>query len=336
MRSRNFWPALALLLLLAFNILFTKGFWKIELRPDAFSEDKWRLYGSMIDILHRGSIVMLLSVGMTLVIATAGIDLSVGSVMAMAGTAASLLLTADPPQSAAAACAVGLAVAVAAGLWNGALVAFLRIQPIVATLIVLVSGRGIAQLLTEGQRIRFSRPDFEFIAAGSWLWLPFTVFVVAAVAAATLLATRKTTAGLTIEAVGNNERASRLSGIRPWLVKLSVYAFCGLCAGIAGLIYTADIKQGDPLRCGEYVELDAILAVVIGGTPFSGGRANVPGSILGALIMQTLRTTILTRGVPAEYTLVVKAIVVVAVCLLQSEQFRSALARLARRREGAA
>lgn len=327
-RSRNFYPAVALVALLAFNLAFTRGFATIEVRDG-------RLYGSVTDILHRGSIVMLLSVGMTLVIATAGIDLSVGSVMAMAGTVAALLLTGEPPQPALVACAAALAVALAAGLWNGALVAFLGLQPIVATLILLVAGRGIAQLLSNGQRIRFNRPDFEFIGSGSCLGLPFTLFIVAFVVAATLLVTRRTTAGLTIEAVGNNERASRLCGIRPWLVKLLVYGFSGLCAGVAGLIYTADIRQGDPLRCGEYVELDAILAVVIGGTPFNGGRANVPGSILGALIMQTLTTTILTRGVPVEYTLVVKALVVVAVCLLQSEQFRTALARLTGRREGA-
>jgi galactofuranose transport system permease protein len=326
--SKCFWPAVALGALLAFNLLFTKGFGVTEFRDG-------RLYGSMVDIVHRGSIVMLLSVGMTLVIATAGIDLSVGSVMAMAGTVAALLLTGSAPQSAAVAGAAALAVALAAGLWNGVLVAFLRLQPIVATLILLVAGRGIAQLLSDGQRVRFNRPDFEFLGSGSLLGLPFTVFVVAFVVAATLLVTRKTTAGLTIEAVGSNERASRLCGIRPWLVKLLVYGFSGVCAGIAGLIYTADIKEGNPLRCGEYVELDAILAVVIGGTPFSGGRANVFGSILGALIMQTLTTTILTRGVPVEYTLVVKAVVVIAVCLLQSEQFRAALARLGKRREGA-
>ncbi|HPD16209.1 MAG TPA: ABC transporter permease [Planctomycetota bacterium] len=322
----NLWPAVALAALLAFNLLFTKGFGAIEVREG-------RLYGSLVDILHRGSVVMLLSIGMTLVIATAGIDLSVGSVMAMAGTVAALMLTSAPPQPAWAAMAAGSAVALAAGLWNGVLVAFLRLQPIIATLILLVAGRGIAQLLSDGQRIRFNRPDFEFIGTGSWLGLPFTVFVVAAALVATLAVTRKTTAGLTIEAVGNNERASRLCGIRPWLVKLLVYGFSGLCAGVAGLLYTADIRQGDPLRCGEYVELDAILAVVIGGTPFSGGRANVPGSILGALCMQTLTTAILTRGVPVEYTLVVKALVVVGVCLLQSEPFRASLARLAGRRE---
>lgn len=315
------WPAVALATLVAFNLVFTKGFAAIEVRDG-------RLYGSVIDILHRGSIVMLLAIGMTLVIATAGIDLSVGSVMAMAGTVAALVLTAEPPGSAAAAVAAALGVALAAGLWNGALVALLRLQPIIATLILLVAGRGIAQLLSDGQRVRFNRPDFEFLGSGSLLGLPLTLFVVAFVLAAALFAVRRTTAGLCIEAVGNNERASRLAGIRPWLVKGLVYGFCGLCAGIAGLIYTADIRQGDPLQCGQYVELDAILAVVIGGTPFRGGRSNLLGSILGALIMQTLTTTILTRGVPVEYTLVVKAIVVIAVCLLQSQDFRASLRRL--------
>ncbi len=220
----------------------------------------------------------------------------------------------------------------AAGLWNGALVAFLRLQPIVATLILLVAGRGIAQMLGGDQKVRFERPGFEFLSTGPVLGLPFTVFIVLFVVAATLLVTRKTVAGLYIEAVGNNERASRLSGIPGGWVKLLVYGFCGLCAGVAGLIAAADIKEADPFRCGEYVELNAILAVVIGGTPFTGGRANVVGSILGALIMQTLTTSILTRGVPPEYTLVVKAAVVIAVCLVQSEQARALLFRRGARR----
>jgi len=324
LKSRSFYPAVALGLLLLFNFAFTRGFAAIEVKNG-------RLFGSLIDIVHRGSIVMLLGIGMTLVIATAGIDLSVGSVMAIAGSVAALVLT-RTPAPVGAAVALALAVALAAGLWNGVLVAFVRLQPIVATLILLVAGRGIAQLLTNGQKIPIERPAFEFIGTGSLLWLPFTVFIVAFALVATLLVTKKTLAGLYIEAVGNNERASRLSGIRPAVVRLLVYGFAGLCAGVAGLIATADIKQADPLKCGEYIELDAILAVVIGGTPFAGGRANVVGSILGALIMQTLTTTILMRGVPVEHTLVVKAVVVIAVCLLQSAQFRAVLGRVAFRR----
>ena len=327
--SKTFWPVVALALLLAFNMLFTKGFAHIEVKGG-------RLFGSMVDIVHRGSIVMLLATGVTLVIATAGIDLSVGAVMAIAGAVSALLLTRSG-LPVPAVVAVALAVALAAGLWNGVLVAFLRLQPIVATLILLVAGRGIAQLLTGGQIITFENQGFELIGTGSLLGLPVTVFIVALVVAMTLLITKKTTVGLYIEAVGGNESAARLSGLSPGLVKLLVYGFSGLCAGIAGLIATADIKAADINNCGLYLELDAILAVVIGGTAFSGGRANVVGSILGALIMQTLTTTILMRGVGVEYTLVVKAIAVVAVCLLQSERFRAAaFGRLGRRSAHAA
>ncbi len=322
-RAKSLWPFLALALLLDFNILFTGGFDLIEVKAG-------RLFGAPIDILHRGSRVMLLAVGMTLVIATAGIDLSVGAVTAMAGAVAALLITRQPDLPVAGVVVLSLGVAFAAGVWNGTLVAFLGLQPIVATLILLVAGRGIAQLLTDGQIITFERPAFEAIARGNLLYLPVTVFIVAAVVAATRLVTRTTVAGLYIEAVGNNERASRLSGLRPGLVKVLVYGFSGACAGMAGLIETADIKAADINNMGLYFELDAILAVVIGGTSFTGGRARLMGSILGALIMQTLTTTILLRGVDPAYTLVVKAVTVIVVCLLQSEQLQASVAKVLR------
>jgi len=145
----------------------------------------------------------------------------------------------------------------------------------------------------------------------------------------TAVLTRRTAMGLFIESVGNNETASYFAGVDARAVKLFVYTFCGLCAGVAGLIEASTIKAADANNAGLYLELDAILAVVVGGTALTGGRFNLLGSLVGALIIQTLTTTILTRGVPVQYTLVVKAVVVLAVCLLQSEQFR---ARLMRRR----
>jgi len=317
-RSRSFWPFVALAALMLYNVLFTKGFDLLVVRDG-------RLFGAPLDILHRGSRVMLLAVGMTLVIATAGIDLSVGAVMAMAGALAAWLLQHRPDVAVPLVVLAGLGLAVAAGLWNGTLVAFLGLQPIVATLILLVAGRGIAQLITDGQIPVFETEGFIRLGRATVAYLPITVFIVAGVVAATLLVTKGTLAGLTIEAVGNNERASRLCGLRPGLVKTLVYGFSGLCAGVAGLIETADLKSADVNNLGLYFELDAILAVVIGGTPFSGGRANVVGSILGALIMQTLTTMILLRGVDPAYTLVVKAVAVIVVCLLQSEQARQAL-----------
>ncbi len=316
---KNFWPVVALAAILGINLaLFPQKF--LFLREG-------RLYGTLSEVLQQGSTVMVLAVGMTLVIATAGIDLSVGSVMAICGAVAALLLT-RTALPLGGVVVVALAVGACAGLWNGVLVAFLGLQPIVATLILLVAGRGVAQLLTSGQIITFKHPAFKFIGTGHLLGLPFPVYLVVIVAGATILATRLTVAGLYVEAVGNNERASRLAGLRPGLVKSLVYGFSGLCAAVSGLIETSYISAADINKCGEYIELDAILAVVIGGTPFTGGRANIVGSVIGAAIMQALSTTIQMLDVPAAYTLVVKALAVVAVCSLGSEKFRRAMRRL--------
>ena len=311
------WPLMAFGLMLLFNLVFTAGFFQLEIKNG-------RLYGSLIDILNRAAPVMLLSVGMTFVIATGGVDLSVGALMAVAGAIAALSITRFN-FNIGAIIAISLAAPLLAGLWNGFLVAFLDMQPIVATLILMVAGRGIAQLLTGGQIITFENKPFEFLARGSLCALPFTITIVVLVFALAALLTRKTALGLFIEAVGDNEVASHYAGINTRLVKLLVYAFCGLCAGVAGLIVASDIKAADTNHAGLYLELDAILAVVLGGTALTGGRFYLLSSMIGALLIQTLTTTILTRGIPVEFTLVVKALVILAVCLLQSEAFRQSL-----------
>ena len=307
-------PLVALALLVVLNILTVPHFGRIEIKDG-------RLFGAIIDILHRGTPVMLLAIGMTLVIATRGIDLSVGAVMAMAGAVSAVLLT-RTGLSVPWVASVALGASLAAGLWNGALVAYLKVQPIVATLILMVAGRGLAQLVTDGQIVTFENRAFEFIGTGSFLWFPFTVYIAATAFVSTLFLTRKTVVGTYIEAVGGNETASVYSGINADRVKLFVYGFSGLCAGLAGLIATADIKAADVSNCGLYLELDAILSVVIGGTLFTGGKFNLAGSVIGALFMQTLTTAILMRGVGVEYTLVVKAVTVVLVCFIQSPAFQ--------------
>lgn len=314
-----FWPALALALLLGFNAAFTPGFCRFEIHAG-------HLYGSLIDVLKQGSPVMLVGLGMTLVIATRGVDLSVGAVTAIAGSLAATLLT-QQHAGLGTVVAITLALSLALGAWNGLLVAGAGIQPIVATLILMVAGRGMAQLLSAGQIITVEDPGFSFIAGGFFLGLPFPATLVAVTALLSVALTRWTAIGLSIEAVGGNETASRYAGVPVARTKLFVYAFCGLCAGVAGLIKAADIKAADANNAGLYLELDAILAVVLGGTSLDGGRFTLVGSLLGALIIQTLNTTILTRGVHVEYTLIVKALVVLAVCLLQSERFRASLTR---------
>lgn len=189
----------------------------------------------------------------------------------------------------------------------------------------MVAGRGVAQLIAGGQIITVNSPSYNYIGSGALATLPFAIFVVAAVFIIATILTRKTALGLFIESVGNNPQASRLAGIRSSFVIILVYMFCGLCAGIAGLILSSNVSSADGNNAGLWVELDAILAVVIGGNSLNGGRFYLSGTLVGALIIQTLTTTILMIGVPPEITLVVKAFVVLVVCLIQSETFRQAI-----------
>ncbi|MEY2411175.1 MAG: galactofuranose transport system permease protein [Verrucomicrobiota bacterium] len=317
-RSRGIsllWPLLGLAALLVFNLIFTPSFFHLEMRDG-------HLYGTLVDILNQGAKVTLLALGMTLVIATGGIDLSVGSLMAIAGAVAALLVTQTNLPFVAVVGAT-LALTIVAGLVNGLLVAAAGIQPIIATLILMVAGRGIAMWITHGQIITFERASFVFVSNGHFFVLPFTVIIVLTLLCLTVFVTRRTAIGLFVESVGDNETAARFCGIPASLVKFLVYGYSGLCAGIAGLIAASNIKAADSSRVGEMMELDAIFAVVVGGTALTGGRFTLVGSVIGALLIQTLTTTMYNLGVPPAIAPVPKAIVIVSVCLLQSERFRS-------------
>lgn len=316
------WPIVGLVALLAFNVIYHPGFIALEIRGG-------HLYGTPVDLLHQGAKAILLAIGMTLVIASGGIDLSVGSVMAIAGALAAVLAK-RADMSLALVILLPLALAAAAGLWNGLLVTRIGIQPIIATLVLMTAGRGLAMLITGGQNPTFDRPGFIFLGNGHLLGLPFTIFVVAAALAAAGLLLRRTALGLFLESTGDNERASRASGVEPRLVKTAVYVVSGVCAGLAGLIATSNIKQADPVRVGEMMELDAIFAVVVGGTALTGGRFTLAGSVIGALLIQTLTHTMFYLGIPPPIAPVPKAVIVLSVCLLQSARFRGDVARLAR------
>lgn len=319
-----FWPLMVLAALLLFNLVYKPGFFSIRIQGG-------HLYGSLIDILNYGAPLILVAIGMTLVIATGGIDLSVGSVVAIAGAVACLIVSKSSDQNSVvlvlAAVGVALILSLLLGLWNGVLVAGAGMQAIIATLILMVAGRGIAQLVTSGQIINVTSGPYKYIGAGWLALLPFSVFIVAAVWLAAAWLTRRTALGMFIESVGSNATASRLAGIRSRTVLLAVYMFCGLCAGLAGILLSSNVSSADGNNAGLWYELDAILAVVIGGTSLNGGRFYLSGTVVGALIIQTLTTTIYITGVPPEITLVVKAFVVFAVCLVQSEQFRGKLAQ---------
>jgi simple sugar transport system permease protein len=273
---------------------------------------------------------MLVALGMTIVIATGGIDLSVGAVMAISGAIAASLADAHGlPLALAAALGAGLL----CGLWNGFLVAVLGIQPIVATLILMVAGRGVAQLITEGRIVTFTAPDLVWLGNGAVLGVPAPVVVVLGMLIVTGAVVRGSALGLLIEATGGNARASELAGIGTRGMILAVYVWCGLCAALAGVIAAADIMGADANNAGLWLELDAILAVVIGGTSLFGGRFSLVLAMVGALIIQAMNTGILLSGYPPEFNLVVKAAVVLIVLLLQSPRFANAGAVLGRARQ---
>lgn len=322
------WAGLTLLLILAFNLVFTPGFFTVQIREG-------HLFGSLVDILIRGAPLMVIAAGMTLALATTGgADLSVGPMAAVSGAVAASLIGGGLNQTNTSLPLVILAVLLVAGLggfWNGLLISRLDIQPIVATLILMVAGRGIAQLITEGQILTIYYEPYHFIGAG-FLFLPFSIYIVAAVYGLLWWLMRRTSLGLFVESVGTNASASRYSGVDAKNIKLLVYTISGLCAGVAGIIISSNIRSADANNAGLWYELDAILAVALGGTALAGGRFTLAGSLLGALIIQTLTTTIYSFGVAPEVTLVVKALVVLAVSLIQSEQFRAQL--LGRRAEG--
>lgn len=319
-KNRQFiFPLLALILVLLGNRLISPSFFSLRMADG-------RLIGSMIDILNRGAPTVLLAIGMTLVIATKGIDLSVGAVIAICGAMGAVLIstTTIPPLVV---IAISIGAGILCGLWNGILVAYFDIQPIVATLILMVVGRGIAQLITQGQITTFHNATLEYVGTGLLAGFPFPIFISLIVVVLVWLLVRRTAIGMLIESVGANDRASFYAGIDAAKIKLLVYIIIGICAAISGLIITADIKGADANNAGLWKELDAILAVVIGGTALTGGRFYLLSSVVGALIIQSIQTGIYVSGLPPTFNLIVQAIVILAILFLQSEEFRRPFVR---------
>lgn len=341
--SRLLVPIIALAAILLLDLVFVPGFFNLEVKDG-------HLFGSLIDILRNSAPTVVLAIGMTLVIATGGVDLSVGAIMAIAASVACILIdpriiglnlqgditavVGDPTYSFAPIPVVILAsllVAVVCGLWNGVLVSFGRIQPMVATLILMIAGRGIAQLITNSIKIIIFNDAFAYIGNG-FIILPFSLFIVVALFVGAWLLTRRTAIGLFVESVGISFRASLYSGINEKRIKLFAYAFCGFCAGVAGLIAVSSIRTSDANQIGLYTELDAILAVVIGGTLLgAGGRFSLLGSVLGGLVIQATQTSMYAIGVPASAITAVKAVMVIIVIILYSQQVQDVGRNVSRR-----
>ncbi|EMF2410921.1 ABC transporter permease [Escherichia coli] len=288
-KRRFRWPTgmpqlAALLLVLLVDSLVAPHFWQVVLQDG-------RLFGSPIDILNRAAPVALLAIGMTLVIATGGIDLSVGAVMAIAGATTAAMTVAG----------FSLPIVLLSALGTGIL----------------------AQLITSGQIVTFNSPDLSWFGSGSLLFLPTPVIIAVLTLLLFWLLTRKTALGMFIEAVGINIRAAKNAGVNTRIIVMLTYVLSGLCAAIAGIIVAADIRGADANNAGLWLELDAILAVVIGGGSLMGGRFNLLLSVVGALIIQGMNTGILLSGFPPEMNQVVKAVVVLCVLIVQSQRFIS-------------
>lgn len=333
--SSMFLPLVALAILVIFNIIFVDGFLNVEVTSDG------RLYGRIFDILNRSSSLIILSLGMTFVIATAGIDISVGAVVAISGAVCCSLIggrgdgVAETPMILAMVAAIGAGVI--CGAWNGFLVSKIKIQPMVVTLILMVAGRGIAQLLTEGQIITVYYQPFSYIGGNiPGNIIPSPIIIAAIMVLLVLFVLKKTSLGLFIQSVGINPTASRYAGINVTLIIFLVYAFSGFCAGVSGLIESSLIRAADANNAGLNMEMDAILAVALGGTLLSGGKFYLGGSIIGAITIQTLTTTMYAVGIASDQLPVVKAIVVIILCLIQSKRFREMFNKLRAKKQAKA
>lgn len=323
-RHRLFWPTAALVGLIAINAIARPAFIKITIRDG-------ELYGALIDILRNSAPLMLVALGMTLVIATRGIDLSVGAIMAVSGAVALQIIAGsdEPNNIGVVAVAVGVAmlVSLVLGAWNGLLVSVMGIQPIIATLVLMFAGRGVALLITGGKITTVNSSPYKVIATGFFLLLPVAFLIAMAIVAIVAFVERRSALGVLTEAVGINPEASRLAGVRSRGIIWGAYIVSGLLSGIAGIIYTSNISAADANAAGLFIELYAILAVVLGGNSLMGGKFSIAGTVVGVLFIQTLDSTILFLGVSPAQSPVFFALVVVVVVLIQSPR----LHRLARR-----
>ena len=317
-----FWPTVALVVMLLGCGIVSPGFLDVTIRDG-------HLFGQLIDILRASATPLLLALGMCLVIATGGIDLSVGAVMAIS-LAVSLTYidasgTGGSVQTALVALAIGLTVALLIGAFNGFLVTVLGIQPFIATMILMVAGRGIAMLITQGQITTVTSPPFKSIGSGFVLGVPTPVVIAAVVFVAVALLVRRTALGMLVESIGINREASRLAGVRSRNITWFVYVLAGLLAGLAGIVYGAPTMAADANNIGLMKEMDAIMCVVLGGTKLDGGKFSLSGVIVGALIVSTLERAVVIFHISSQVTPLFKAVVLIAVCVAGSERLRARL-----------
>ena len=291
----------ALIALLVFNFVFTKRFLEI---------DNIRL--QFVQVVP----VAIIALGMAVVIGTKGIDLSVGSVMAISSALLALYLGYGPIVAVLIALLGGAAV----GLVNGILIARFQIQPIVATLALLVGGRGLALVIAQGRLTEVFDPTLAMIGSSRVFGIPIVVLIALAVALFVAVLMSRTTFGRFVVAIGGNPEASSLAGVPVRRTLIQAYLLCAVLAALAGVLQTARLSAADPSFVGNLIELSAITAVVVGGTPLSGGRVRIVGTLAGAMLMQLIAATLITHNLPDSATRMVQAVIILAAVFIQRDR----------------
>lgn len=330
-RSKLAWAVIAELAILAVAGILRPDFFRIE-----YNATTGMFYGSMVDIINRSSEITIIAMGMTMVIALGGTDISVGALVAVAGAFALKLLRWDVTEYPTPGdytvypfvlvILVPLAVCTLMGLFNGILIGKFKLEPIIATLILMVAGRGIAQIATNGKQFTTGYTPFRFIGQGSLFGLPFPIILAVVICAAVMIFVRRTAFGTFVESVGINPSASRVTGLKSGKIIIIVYTLTGFLSGVAGLIYSSRISSCDSNNAGVNYEMDAILAVVLGGTSMTGGKFSLTGTIIGSLIIRTITTLVYYFGITSESIMAFKAVIILVVIIIQSEPVRKRLA----------
>lgn len=330
-KSKLAWAVIAELAILAVAGILRPDFFRIE-----YNATTGMFYGSMVDIINRSSEITIIAMGMTMVIALGGTDISVGALVAVAGAFALKLLRWDVTEYPTPGdytvypfvlvILVPLAVCTLMGLFNGILIGKFKLEPIIATLILMVAGRGIAQIATNGKQFTTGYTPFRFIGQGSLFGLPFPIILAVVICTAVMIFVRRTAFGTFVESVGINPSASRVTGLKSGKIIIIVYTLTGFLSGVAGLIYSSRISSCDSNNAGVNYEMDAILAVVLGGTSMTGGKFLLTGTIIGSLIIRTITTLVYYFGITSESIMAFKAVIILVVIIIQSEPVRKRLA----------
>lgn len=330
-KSKLAWAVIAELTILAVAGILRPDFFRIE-----YNATTGMFYGSIVDIINRSSEITIIAMGMTMVIALGGTDISVGALVAVAGAFALKLLRWNVTEYPTPGdytvypfvlvILVPLVVCTLMGLFNGILIGKFKLEPIIATLILMVAGRGIAQIATNGKQFTTGYTPFRFIGQGSLFGLPFPIILAVVICTVVMIFVRKTAFGTFVESVGINPSASRVTGLKSSKIIIIVYTLTGFLSGVAGLIYSSRISSCDSNNAGVNYEMDAILAVVLGGTSMTGGKFSLTGTIIGSLIIRTITTLVYYFGITSESIMAFKAVIILVVIIIQSEPVRKKLA----------